>query len=181
MSRPEVDPLQDGQVAGLFHRHAADLRRFAYGVLRDAALAEDVVQVCFAKFAEHATSDTELDAEGARAWLFKVAYNESITILRRRKVHTEAIDQLSWLAAGESMPRDAPAQLERKEQIERVREAIGRLPEKERDVVKLRVYQHLKFREIADELGIPLGTALTRMRAGLAKLASQLEPPDRQD
>ncbi len=171
MSRGEVDPLRDGRIADLFRLHADDLRRFALGVLRDAGLAEDVVQVCFAKFAERALQP---DDDGARAWLFKVAYNESITLLRRRKVQSNALNQMAWLSQGSEASEDAPSKIDRHEQIQNVREAIERLPAVEKQVVCLRVYEQLKFREIADQLNIPLGTALSRMRTALQKLAAHL-------
>ena len=56
------------------------------------------------------------------------------------------------------------------EDIERVREALMRLPASQREVVQKRIYEGLKFREIADELDVPLGTVLARMQAALKKL-----------
>jgi RNA polymerase sigma-70 factor (ECF subfamily) len=55
-----------------------------------------------------------------------------------------------------------------------VREAIERLTEDQRQVVRMRIYEEKTFAEIAEELGIPLGTALTRMRAALGRLRTEL-------
>jgi RNA polymerase sigma-70 factor (ECF subfamily) len=58
----------------------------------------------------------------------------------------------------------------RQEDILQVQTALKRLPELQRIVVEKRIYEGLKFREIADELDVPLGTVLARMQAGLKKL-----------
>src|SRR6185503_10235513 len=65
--------------------------------------------------------------------------------------------------------------LARHEAAERVRAALMRLPESYRSVLVLRHYEDLKFREIAEVLGVPEGTVKSRMAEGLAQLARLLE------
>ena len=57
----------------------------------------------------------------------------------------------------------------------RIREALAELPETHRKVVQLRIYEGLKFAEIAELLDSPLGTVLARMRSSLQKLKSILK------
>ena len=64
------------------------------------------------------------------------------------------------------------------EDIKRVRAALEKLPELQRKVVEKRIYEGLKFREIAEQLDVPLGTVLARMQAGLKKLKPILNPAD---
>ena len=70
---------------------------------------------------------------------------------------------------------DAADHFVRFETVELVRQAMGELTEKQGEVVRLRVYEDLKFSEIAERLGLPLGTVLTRMRAAMEKLRTWLD------
>lgn len=181
LSRGEMKPLRDDQIDGLFRRHADDLRRFALGVLRDPALADDVVQASFAKLTEASATTifagAQLEDDSAyKAWLFKVAYNEAVTLIRRKQTQTTALGKMAhWLARQEANQEDGSSELDRREKVDQVREAIKGLPDAERQVVQLRIYEHCKFREIAERLDIPQGTALSRMRSALQKLATILE------
>jgi RNA polymerase sigma-70 factor (ECF subfamily) len=62
----------------------------------------------------------------------------------------------------------------RLEAIQAVREAMKRLPPEQRELVVMRIYEEKTFAQIAQELNIPLGTALARMRLALAKLRQAL-------
>jgi RNA polymerase sigma factor (sigma-70 family) len=172
LSRGEIIPLRDDQIEGLFRSHARDLRRFALGVLKDPALADDVVQTSFAKLTQHGPLP---DQSAYRAWLFKVAYNEAVTLIRRKQTHAAAMSQMAYWIADKEATESGPAEADRNERIERVREAIKGLPPTERQVVQQRIYENKKFREIAESLDIPLGTALSRMRSALKKLGAILE------
>ncbi len=69
--------------------------------------------------------------------------------------------------------------LARADETERLRRAVDALPEPLREVVVLRTYGELKFREIADVLGLPIGTVLTRMRTATRRLAETMtDEPD---
>ncbi len=59
--------------------------------------------------------------------------------------------------------------------VERVKQALETLPNQQRTVVRMRIYEEKTFAVIADELGIPLGTVLTRMRLAIKKLQKQLK------
>ena len=76
-------------------------------------------------------------------------------------------------AAGEPMNR-----LEQAEQVEQLQQAIAQLPEPEREVILLRHFSQLSFREIAEQMQTPLGTALARAHRGLAHLREIMEASD---
>ncbi|HAY83132.1 MAG TPA: sigma-70 family RNA polymerase sigma factor [Planctomycetaceae bacterium] len=170
MTAEDHSPLDPAIVAALYVEHAEELRRFLIGVLRDHQLASDVLQTSFVKLAEkgHATR------EGSRkAWLFRVAYHEAMAIRRREKVGDKVQERMAWVGEHTSAAADQP--LLRREAVAAVREALQQLPPEQLQVVRMRIYEEKKFVEIADELNIPLGTALGRMRSGLQKLRTSLE------
>lgn len=174
MSIVEENRLDPAAVAALYADHAERVRRFLLGILRDPSLADDVLQATFSKAAQlgHATC-----AESRKAWLFRVAYNEAMAIRRRQSVASRARKQLAWSWAATEDPADRP--LIRRETIEAVRAAIEELPNEQRQVVRMRIYEEKAFALIAEELRIPLGTALARMRAALRKLGRNSKLRDR--
>jgi RNA polymerase sigma factor (sigma-70 family) len=173
VSLPSDSKLDPGCVARLFAEHGDELRVFLRGVLGDGDSAEEVLQASFAKAAEQGH---RAQPESLRAWLFSVAYHEAMAVVRRQGVHARAKQQL----ARQPPPTDElPEQrLVRLESIERVRKALEELPVAQREVVVRRFYHQQKFASIAEELNLPLGTVLTRMRAALARLRKALAGED---
>jgi RNA polymerase sigma-70 factor (ECF subfamily) len=160
--------LDSATIAALYREHSAELRRFLVGVLRDETLAADTLQVAFVRAMEvgHTTGE-----ESRKAWLFRVAYNEALAVRRREAVGKRILDNLTRPSNLGGTPE---SELVTREDIERVRVAIGNLPLEQREVVRKRIYEQKTFAEAAKELGVPLGTALTRMRTALAKLRDVL-------
>ncbi len=167
----ETERLSPEVVAALYAEHASDLRAFLVGVLRDADLAGDVVQATFVRAAEVGHESRE---KSRRGWLFRVAYNEAMRIKRRGKVHQKSTRRLAW-NLDEHDGRSGQDNVLREESVERVREALTKLPDPQRQVVRMRIYEEKTFAVIAEELGCPLGTVLTRMRLAMKKLAGHLE------
>ncbi len=164
-------PLEPQMIAGLYVQHADALRAFLWGVLRDTQLVQDALQAAFAKLLEHGGG---VAPAARKAWLYKVAYNEAPVLRRKQAVRDGAVQKL-----GPQQPRHAAPEhdlnLLRYELVERIREALAELPEPQRAVIQMRMYQEHTFAEIAKRLRIPLSTVLTRMRAGLAKLRQILQ------
>ena len=161
--------LDPAIVAALFVEHADELRRFVQGILRRADLAQDVLQATFVKAIEQGHTAR---SETRKGWLFRVAYHEALVVRRRWDVEGRAHGALA--ARGSHDTLGPAGQLEHRETLERVRAALDRLPPEQRRVVELRMIEDKKFATIANELGLPLGTVLTRMRSALAKLEKLL-------
>jgi RNA polymerase sigma-70 factor (ECF subfamily) len=162
-----IDPAL---VASLYVKHGEELRLFVLGVLRDADLATDVLQATFAKAVEVGHTARE---ETLKGWLFRVAFHEALALRRKQAVRDKANRRL---AVEEGDRTETPLELAcRWETVAIVRKALDQLPTEQRQVVQMRVYDQKKFITIAEELGLPLGTVLTRMQAGLKKLRRHLK------
>ncbi len=167
--------LDPQTVAEVYRQFENQLGRFLIGMLRDESLAADVLQSTFAKLIE---KGVEVNVDSRKAWLFQVAYNEAMMIRRREQTGRRATENVAWMMrvksdrdkSGEGIQMAIEA-----ENVERVRDALARLPEPIRDIVVLRIYEGLKFAEIATRLDVPLGTVLARMRSGLGKLKNVLK------
>lgn len=165
------DRIEPESVAGLYQQHAEDLRSFLAGVLRDRELADEVLQTVFRRTLEKGHTVREQ----FRSWLFTVAWNEAMLV---RRVQNRQVGGLRKAAEQRRhtgvLPEQSESSALRQESIEQVRRAIEQLSPEQQQVVRLRIYEERKFAEIADELGIPLGTVLTRMRAATQKLQKVL-------
>ena len=173
MTTPENGRIDPALVAGLYLEHAEELRAFLIGVLRSGELAAEVLQATFAKAVESGHTARE---ESLKGWLFRVAFNEAMLIRRRQKLHGKSVEKLGWARRDEQEAPDD--QVTRWETVARVRKALETLPEEQRQVVRMRIYEEKTFAVIAKELKIPLGTALARMRSALIKLRKRLPRPE---
>jgi RNA polymerase sigma-70 factor (ECF subfamily) len=133
------------------------LRRFARALTGDAALADDLVQDCV----ERAINKSHLydPARPLRAWLYAVLRNLYISGLRRtgRSTVVKTVDELS---DGEGAVQ--PEQ-EQRLSVRSVNEALDRLAPQHREVIVLVALEEMSYRDVAEILGVPLGTVMSRL------------------
>jgi RNA polymerase sigma-70 factor (ECF subfamily) len=142
----------------------------------DAHTAEDLTQEAFLRvFARRRTYEATARFS---TFLWRVALNLCYDHLRRAGWDVERLaDDAAPAMLGLHSPSPrADACLERQERAEWVQGALIRLPTPYRVVVVLRHYEGLRFREIAEVLGVPEGTVKSRMAEALHRLAKLLQP-----
>jgi len=167
---PEESRIDPAVVATLYLDYADDLRAFLIGVLRDREAAAEALQSTFTKAMEAGHTARRDTLKG---WLFRVAYNEAMALKRRQKIHDKSIQKLAWHRTGnQEQPDD---NVSRGETINRIRKALDLLSEDQQAVVRMRIYEEMTFAAIAETLGLPLGTVLTRMRLALRKLQREFD------
>ena len=146
-------------------RYETALFPFLVGILRDHHLAEDALQETFVRALEKLDGG---DAEHLRGWLFTVAYHQAMLTRRRQKGRPVPL-----LPPGDAYADPAAGPLllaEARDDARRLRDLLERLPSAQREVIRQRVYEGKRFREIAEDLHCPLNTALARMHGGLKRL-----------
>ncbi len=150
--------------------YAEELRRFLWGVVGEASLVQDIVQIAFGKLVE---VGHETHAESRKAWLFQVAYREALAQRRRGTTQKKVLENLQGIPhpRDDGLPSDP---LVAQEMADSVRQAIAELSPELQQVLRMRIYDDKPFAEIAAELDIPLGTALGRMRNAMNKLRGKL-------
>lgn len=157
-----------GRVYGLLYRQCGS-----------SDLAEEITQATFVKVV---TELPDYEEQGRfEAWLFRIAINRLRDELRRRKRQAFSVDFDSTPpeAFGEVASGPGPSDaMHRREQVQRLRAAIDRLPEADRELLHLRYTAELSFAEIAETLDEPLGTVLARGHRALKKLRDMLADKD---
>jgi len=151
--------------------------RIAYGlavrVLRDDRLAEDAVQEGFLAVWRSAAS---FRAERAKAstWILTLVHRRAVDLVRREeRRRTEPLGDELPGSAHESEPTDEAAWL--RFERERVQTALKLLPDVQREALELAYYGGFSQSELAQRLGVPLGTIKSRMFSGLARLRELLD------
>ena len=165
--KTSVSPVRRWRCRRAYGRLGAPLLRYLCALTGDRAVAEDVLHDTFLKML---TAESPGPPEEMRRWLFRVARNLAIDRMRRtgRQRGIEGVD-----FSGDATDPSAEAQAN--EEAARVRAALAGLPEAQREVLVLRHAGDLKFREIAEITGAPIGTVLGRARNALRRLAAQLD------
>lgn len=172
------DVLLAGMAAGDTDAAAAFVRRFqarvyglALAVVGESATAEDVAQEAFVKVWRHADAYDPRRGQVA-SWLLTITRNLAIDVLRMRREQPMAPDALVDLLTAVDRETTDP------EDADWIRRALRELPRDQATAVIMAMYCGFTAREIAERLSIPLGTAKTRIRLGVARLRQQLEVTD---
>ena len=152
----------------LYRRYARPVFGLALRRLRDRMRAEDAVQETFAAVWRSARTYRPERGPGA-PWIYTVARN---AIVDRARHRTDTPSEIPETASTDPGPAE---QAEIADASFRVHRALEELPRNERDVIELAYWGGLSQSEVAEFLGIPLGTVKTRTRAALGRLAGVLE------
>jgi RNA polymerase sigma-70 factor (ECF subfamily) len=160
----------------LYSRYGRLVYSLARQVVGDAAAAEEVTQDVFLLVWEKAGT---YRAEKARVatWIARIARNRAIDVLRQQRSR-DTRSKGAWeelKKAAEAPAPDAGDVMETERLRARVREAVASLPEDQKAALMLAYFRGLTHQEIAAQLGEPLGTIKTRIRAGMQKLRGMLE------
>jgi RNA polymerase sigma-70 factor (ECF subfamily) len=156
----------------LYERYGGIAFALAYRLLGERGGAEDVVQEAFLNvWRQGATYDTRRGT--VRTWLLTIVHHRAIDQMRSARSKSSAdtvIDDAMPLPAKEDTWTEVVRGLEH----ERVQQAMAALPPEQRQVVDLAYYGGFTQTEIAQRVGIPLGTVKGRMRLALDKLRDLL-------
>ncbi len=166
-------------LAALVRRHSTWMQAFLRGMLHEAADADDAFQETWMRVIRSVGS---YRGGNVRSYLATVARSVAIDHIRRERGNVsldadegEGASVAASAAAGGPTPGE---RFESKATSEDVRRAVHALPEGPRQVLLMRIEGDMPFREIAAELDVPLGTALTWMRTATLKLRGFLEVHD---
>jgi RNA polymerase sigma-70 factor (ECF subfamily) len=147
--------------ARLYDRHHRGLYAYARSLVRDSASAEDVVHETFLRLLE---AEPRKPIGSFRAFLYRIARNLALDLLRERARRSKP-------ATGRAVTPEVQDQ-HRREALARA--ALEDLPEEQRETVILKIFGGLTFAHIGEVMSVPTGTAASRYRYALEKLADVL-------
>ena len=155
----------------LFEYFAPRLKGYLMRLGSSEAQAEELVQdVMLTVWRKAALFDRRKAA--ASTWLFTIARNRRIDILRREKYPELDPEDPALVPDEEVQPDDAVIMAERKAEVQ---SALATLPEEQVELVKLAFYKGWSHSEIAKETGLPLGTVKSRLRLSFTRLKEALD------
>lgn len=169
---------EQSAIASLVQRHGKTLKKIIYQVLQDEAEAEDVLQESILQIWREAKS---YSARLGRplGWIITIARRRAIDRVRRRAAYSRAKNRFevyveteprSWL---QNCTWEDKGAADIRHFLER---EMSRLPDYQREALKLSFFGGLSHREIAARTRTPLGTVKTRLELGLRKLSGSVRP-----
>ncbi len=160
----------------ILHRYKARIYTSIYLFVKDRALAEDIFQEVFIKIIDTLRKGRYNHEGKFVQWALRIAYNLCVDYHRRnkRRAHvgkTEEFDILEILRANDDGP---DGEIIRSETHRRIRQLVDALPPEQREVVILRHYADMSFKEIAALTRVSINTALGRMRYALINIRKMM-------
>ena len=160
----------------LYDRHSRVAYSLAYRMMGEKRAAEDLAQDAFLKVWRSAGS-YRVERGSVRTWILSIVHNRGIDQLRslasRRRMQEKVEAETP-----RSQPNEAFAESWRNSQREQVRAAMSTLPPEQLNILELAYFSGYTHVEIADILGLPLGTVKGRMRLGLKKIRNFFDSRD---
>ncbi|MDR2057018.1 MAG: sigma-70 family RNA polymerase sigma factor [Dysgonamonadaceae bacterium] len=151
----------------LLDRHKSNIYSYIYFIVRNREMAEDIFQETFVKAITTIKQGRYTENGKFRAWINRIAHNLIIDNYRQEKnEQTISKDECEIDLFNNSKLSDGTIEDEivKKQVLSDVKKLINYLPDNQKEVVILRYYQDLSFKEIADITGVSINTALGRMR-----------------
>jgi RNA polymerase sigma-70 factor (ECF subfamily) len=164
-------------LAQLIKRHQRSMFTAIYLLVKNRALAEDIFQDAFIKII-HTLRAGNYNEEGKFGpWAIRIGRNLAIDHIRKQKrnvviTDSEGNDILSYIQIAEDSREDKLIQYQTEQSI---KELVKLLPEEQREVLIMRHWGDMSFKEIADQTGVSINTALGRMRYALNNLRKMMD------
>lgn len=166
----------------LLKRHKARLFNFILSMVKDSDLADDIFQETFVKAIVTIRQGRYNDQGKFIAWIYRIARNLIIDSYRQDKVENQlstddenGVNLLNRSEFSEGTVEDTLIGMQIEEDL---RALVTELPESQRQVVDMRFYQNLSFKEIAALTGVSINTALGRMRYAILNLRRMAQESD---
>ena len=161
--------MKDHELEQLYDSHASGVFHYLVTFTKAEADARDLLQELFIKLAR----SPKMNLQSEKAFVFRLAHNLAIDWLRRRNVRWNSEEILLKESEEARACEPDPDAIVFGAAL---MDAMKKLPDEQRTIAQLKLWDGLTFEEIADTQGIPLNTAASRYRYALEKLRTLLRP-----
>jgi RNA polymerase sigma-70 factor (ECF subfamily) len=171
-----LDMYQQGNreaVSQLLERHTRRVRDYVRMMVKDNDVADDLTQEILIKVVKVLDEGRYTDKGRFQPWLLRIARNRVLDYFRAQKqVKTINESSVGYDILGSKNMAEPSIEEEiiSEQRAEEIRALVDELPEEQREVVKMRYYEGLSFKEIAELTGVSINTALGRMRYALINM-----------
>ena len=165
-------------ISQLIERHSRRVRDYIQMMVKDGDVADDIFQETFIKAVRVIDEGRYTDNGRFLSWILRIAHNQVIDHFRAQKQNRQlneaeaGYDVLGTLRLAERTVED---EIVCEQIASDVRRMVEVLPDEQREVVMMRYYSGLSFKEIAEQTGVSINTALGRMRYALINLRKMIK------
>lgn len=165
-------------ISQLIERHSRRVRDYIQMMVKDGDVADDIFQETFIKAVRVIDEGRYTDNGRFLSWILRIAHNQVIDRFRAQKQNRQlneaeaGYDVLGTLRLAERTVED---EIVCEQIASDVRRMVELLPDEQREVVMMRYYSGLSFKEIAEQTGVSINTALGRMRYALINLRKMIK------
>jgi RNA polymerase sigma factor (sigma-70 family) len=163
----------------LFNRHKDRIYTYIFYIVKNEALADDIFQDTFIKVINSLKRGKYNEQGVFVSWVTRIAHNLTIDYFRKEKkmpaYSNDANEDYDIFNSEEFSDENIEDEMVKTHISSEVKKLIQELPEEQREVVLLRHYGELSFKEIAEKTGVSINTALGRMRYALINIRKLME------
>ena len=165
-------------ISQLIERHSRRVRDYIQMMVKDGDVADDIFQETFIKAVRVIDEGRYTDNGRFLSWILRIAHNQVIDHFRAQKQNRQlneaeaGYDVLGTLRLAERTVED---EIVCEQIASDVRRMVELMPDEQREVVMMRYYSGLSFKEIAEQTGVSINTALGRMRYALINLRKMIK------
>jgi RNA polymerase sigma-70 factor (ECF subfamily) len=161
----------------LIKKHQQRLFSFIYGKVKDKDVTNDIFQDTFIKVIKTLKKGNYNEEGKFLPWIMRIAHNLIIDYFRKnnRLPNFKNSDEFDIFSIISDESLNAEKQIIQEQIFDDVRELINELPEEQKEVLIMRMYRDMSFKEISDNTGVSINTALGRMRYALINMRKLIE------
>lgn len=162
----------------LLNRYKSNVHSYIYYIVRDRDLTEDIFQETFVKVILTIKQGRYTENGKFKAWITRIAHNLIIDHFRQERNENTIsndeveVDLFNDMRLCEKTVEDAMVETQ---VFSDVKKMVEYLPDNQREVLEMRYYQNMSFKEIADRTGVSINTALGRMRYAILNMRRMAE------
>lgn len=167
----------EAALATLIKKHQSKIYGFIYSKIGDRDVAEDIFQDTFIKVIRTLKSDSYNEEGKFLPWVMRISHNLVVDYFRSNKKMPvkRDTDEFSIFSVMADNSPNIESQLVNFQIEKDLKKVINELPEDQKEVLIMRIYQDLSFKEISEQTGVSINTALGRMRYALLNLRKIIE------
>ncbi len=169
---------EEDAISEIIDRYKKRVFDYIRNMVKSEALADDIFQETFIKIVKSLNENRYVESGKLLSWMLRIAHNQVIDYFRKTKSEAKvSYDncEVNVLNNKNLVDSNVEDRIIEKQQHQTIRRLVERLSAEQKEVVILRHYHGLSFKEIAEQTGVSINTSLGRMRYALINLRKMIE------